>query len=122
MAVVVPSFVAGLASLPALALLMASHGIPERIERLIVLLPTGLKSGDGGPWSIRAESGLPGSIGCLYEVSCSREAPFIRGWLSKFALGDSARVNGDEFRALTLRATVRRQHADLRFPPWAAGF
>lgn len=83
-----------------IALLMASRH-PERIEQLIVLLPTGLK--ESGKWravGIQALVGLPGLNKFVYGKYLSR-APFIRGWLSKFALGDAAKVNEEMVRALT---------------------
>lgn len=75
-----------------IALLLASRH-PEKIERLILLLPTGLK--ESGKWraaGMVALVGLPGLNRFVYHNYLSRPA-FIRGWLSRFALGDSSRVN-----------------------------
>jgi pimeloyl-ACP methyl ester carboxylesterase len=83
-----------------IALLMASRH-PERIERLIVLLPTGLK--ESGKWraaGMVALVGLPGLNRFVYRNYLSR-APFIRGWLTKFALGDGSRLTEEMVRALT---------------------
>jgi pimeloyl-ACP methyl ester carboxylesterase len=44
--------------------------------------------------------GLPGLNKFVYGKYLSR-ATFIRGWLSKFALGDPARMNEEMVRALT---------------------
>ncbi len=49
---------------------------------------------------IRALVGLPGLNKFVYGKYLSR-APFIRGWLSKFALGDSSRMTEEMVRALT---------------------
>lgn len=83
-----------------IALLMASRH-PERIQRLIVLLPTGLK--ESGKWratGIAALAGLPFINRFVYRNYLSR-SPFIRGWLSKFALGDPARINEEMVNVLT---------------------
>jgi haloalkane dehalogenase len=98
-----------------IALLMASRH-PERIERLIVLLPTGLK--ESGKWraaGIGAMAGLPGLNRFVYRNYLSR-APFIRGWLTKFALGDSSRMNEEMVRMLTTCARQSgAEHAILGF-------
>lgn len=44
--------------------------------------------------------GLPGLNRFVYRNYLSR-APFIRGWLTKFALGDPSRLNEEMVRALT---------------------
>ncbi|MGA7395372.1 MAG: alpha/beta hydrolase [Terrimicrobiaceae bacterium] len=83
-----------------IALLVASRH-PERVRRLILLLPTGLK--ESGKWSAAgmvALVGLPGINRFIYRNYLSR-APFIRGWLTKFAMGDPSRVNEEIVRALT---------------------
>ncbi|MET0253322.1 MAG: alpha/beta hydrolase [Terrimicrobiaceae bacterium] len=83
-----------------IALLMASRH-PDRVERLILLLPTGLKeSSKWSPAGMVALVGLPGLNRFVYRNYLSR-APFIRGWLTKFALGDPSRVNEEMVRALT---------------------
>ncbi|CAN5650970.1 alpha/beta hydrolase [soil metagenome] len=86
-----------------IALLLASRH-PERIEKLIVLLPTGLK--ESGKWraaGMVALVGLPGLNRFVYRNYLSR-APFIRGWLTKFALGDASRLTEEMVRALTICA------------------
>jgi pimeloyl-ACP methyl ester carboxylesterase len=98
-----------------IALLMASRH-PERVERLILLLPTGLK--ESGKWSaagIVALVGLPGLNRFVYRNYLSR-APFIRGWLTKFALGDPSRVNEEMVRMLTTCAQqAGAEHAIFGF-------
>ena len=74
---------------------------PERIERLLVLLPTGLK--ESAKWravGMMALMGLPGLNRFVYRNYLSRP-PFIRGWLARFALGDPARVNEEMVRVLS---------------------
>jgi pimeloyl-ACP methyl ester carboxylesterase len=83
-----------------IALLLASRH-PESVRRLILLLPTGLK--ESGKWSAAgmvALMGLPGLNRFVYRNYLSR-APFIRGWLAKFALSDPAQMNEEMVRALT---------------------
>jgi pimeloyl-ACP methyl ester carboxylesterase len=83
-----------------IALLMASRH-PERVRRLILLLPTGLK--ESGKWSAAsmvALVGLPGLNRFVYRNYLSR-TPFIRGWLTKFALSDPSHMNEEMVRALT---------------------
>jgi pimeloyl-ACP methyl ester carboxylesterase len=83
-----------------IALLLASRH-PERVSRLILLLPTGLKeSGKWGASGMVALVGLPGLNRFVYRNYLSRAA-FIRGWLTKFALGDPSRLNEEMVRALT---------------------
>lgn len=75
-----------------IALLLASRH-PERVERLVVMLPTGLR--ESGKWSAAGMSALarlPGLNRFVYRNYLSR-APFVRGWLSRFALGDPSRLN-----------------------------
>lgn len=89
-----------------IALLLASRH-PERIERLILLLPTGLK--ESGKWravGIGAMARLPILNRFVYRNYLSR-APFLRGWLARFALGDPARVNEEMVRVLS---TCAQQH------------
>ncbi|HVQ21231.1 MAG TPA: alpha/beta hydrolase [Terrimicrobiaceae bacterium] len=83
-----------------LALLLASRH-PEHVERLVLLLPTGLKG--AGKWAATGMATLvrlPGFNRFVYRNYLSR-APFIRGWLTKFALGNPARMNEEMVRALT---------------------
>ncbi len=83
-----------------IALLLASRH-PERIERLVVLLPTGLR--ESGKWraaGMHALARLPGLNRFVYRNYLSR-APFVRGWLARFALGDPSRVNEEMVRAFT---------------------
>ena len=59
--------------------------------------------------------GLPGLNRFVYRNYLSR-APFIRGWLTKFALGDPSRLNEEMVRALTTCAQqVGAEHAILVF-------
>ena len=98
-----------------IALLLASRH-PERIERLVVLLPTGLK--ESGKWraaGIGALAGLPGLNRFVYRNYLSR-APFLRGWLARFALADPSRVNEEMVRMLTTCAQQSgAEHAILGF-------
>lgn len=98
-----------------IALLLASRH-PERVERLVVLLPTGLK--ESGKWraaGIGAMAGLPGLNRFVYRNYLSR-APFVRGWLSKFALGDPSRLTEEMVRMLTTCARQSgAEHAILGF-------
>jgi len=83
-----------------IALLLASRH-PELVERLIVALPTGLR--ESGKWravGMVALAGLPGLNRFVYQNYLAR-APFIRGWLSKFALGDASRITEEMVRAFT---------------------
>ena len=101
-----------------LALLLASRH-PERVERLVLLLPTGLKG--AGKWAATGMATLvrlPGFNRFVYRNYLSR-APFIRGWLTKFALGDPSRMNEEMVRALT---TCAQQPAlNTRFSASSAG-
>jgi hypothetical protein len=59
--------------------------------------------------------GLPGLNRFVYRNYFSR-APFIRGWLTKFALGDPSRLNEEMVRALTTCAQqVGAEHAIFGF-------
>ncbi len=83
-----------------IALLMASRH-PERVGRLIVLLPTGLR--ESGKWramGMVALARLPGLNRFVYRNYLSHP-PFIRGWLSRFALGDPTRVTEEMVRMLS---------------------
>ena len=102
-----------------IALLMASRH-PERVERLILLLPTGLK--ESGKWSagVVALVGLPGLNRFVYRNYLSR-APFIRGWLTQVCAGRSlADERGNGARIDNLCAAVRRGARHLRLSSRAA--
>jgi haloalkane dehalogenase len=65
-------------------LLAARH--PELLSRLVLFLPTGLK--EAGNWramGMLALSGIPGVRRFVYRNYLAR-APFIRAWLTRFAL------------------------------------
>jgi pimeloyl-ACP methyl ester carboxylesterase len=98
-----------------IALLLASRH-PERVRRLILLLPTGLK--EFGKWraaGMVALVRLPGVNRFVYRNYLSR-APFIRGWLMKFGLSDASRINEEMVRALTTCAQQPgAEHAIFRF-------
>jgi pimeloyl-ACP methyl ester carboxylesterase len=83
-----------------IALLLASRH-PERVERLVLLLPTGLKeAGTRTAAGMATLIRLPGFNRFVYRNYLSR-APFIKGWLTKFALGNPARMTEEMVRALT---------------------
>lgn len=98
-----------------IALLLASRH-PERIERLILLLPTGLK--ESGRWreiGIGALARLPVLNRFVYRNYLSRP-PFLRGWLTRFALGDSSRLTEEMVRVLSTCAQLPgAEHAILGF-------
>jgi len=98
-----------------IALLLASRH-PERISRVVALLPTGLK--ESGKWraaGMVALVGLPGLNRFVYQNYLSRP-PFIRGWLSRFALGDASRVNEEMVRVLsTCARQAGAEHAIFGF-------
>jgi pimeloyl-ACP methyl ester carboxylesterase len=97
-----------------IALLLASRH-PERVGRLILLLPTGLKSEKWNSAGMVALLGLPGLNRFVYRNYLSR-APFIRGWLTKFALGDPSRMNEEMVRALaTCAQQPGAEHAIFGF-------
>lgn len=97
-----------------IALLLASRH-PERVGRLVLLLPTGLKSGKWSAAGMVALLGLPGLNRFVYRNYLSR-APFIRGWLTKFALGDPSRMNEEMVRALaTCAQQAGAEHAIFGF-------
>ncbi|HEY5811806.1 MAG TPA: alpha/beta hydrolase [Terrimicrobiaceae bacterium] len=98
-----------------IALLLASRH-PELIGQLILLLPTGLKeSGTWGASGVVALVGLPGLNRFVYRNYLSR-APFIRGWLTKYALGNPSQVNEEMVRALTTCAQqAGAEHAIFGF-------
>ena len=59
--------------------------------------------------------GLPGLNRFVYRNYLSR-APFIRGWLTKFALGDPSRMNEEMVRALaTCAQQAGAEHAIFGF-------
>lgn len=83
-----------------IALLLAARH-PELIARLIVFLPTGLK--EAGKWramGMLAISGIPGVSRFVYRNYLARP-PFIRGWLTRFALADPAALTEEMVAILT---------------------
>lgn len=98
-----------------IALLLASRH-PERVARLIVLLPTGLK--EAGKWralGIGALARIPGLYRFVYRNHLSR-VPFLRGWLTKFALGDPSRRHEEMVQMLASCAQQPgAEHAILGF-------
>lgn len=98
-----------------IALLLASRH-PERIARLILLLPTGLR--ESGRWraaGLGLLAGFPGLNAFIYRNYFSRQ-PFVRGWLSKVALADPARLTEEMVRALsTCAQQCGAEHAILAF-------
>lgn len=92
-----------------IALLLASRH-PERVERLVVLLPTGLReAGKGRAPGLGVLARLPGLRRLVYRNQLAR-APFLRGWLTKFALGDPARC--DEEMVHMLASCAQQPGAD----------
>ncbi|TSA35848.1 MAG: alpha/beta hydrolase [Verrucomicrobiaceae bacterium] len=86
-------------------LLAARH--PELVSRLVVFLPTGLK--ESGKWramGMLALSGIPGVSRFVYRNYLAR-APFIRGWLTRFALVDPASLTDEMVEIL---ATCAQQY------------
>ena len=97
-----------------IALLMASRH-PERVSRLILLLPTGLKEPENGV--LRHGCTCRARPEPLRLSKLSFPSPFIRGWLTKFALEIPSRLNEEMVRALTTCAQqVGAEHAILDFP------
>ena len=98
-----------------ITLLLASRH-PERVGRLFVLLPTGLR--ESGKWramGMVALARLPGLNRFVYHNYLARTA-FVRGWLSKFALGDASKVNEEMVRTLTTCARqTGAEHAIFGF-------
>jgi pimeloyl-ACP methyl ester carboxylesterase len=105
-----------------IALLMASRH-PERVRRLILLLPTGLK--ESGKWSAAgmiALAGLPGVNRFVYRNYLSR-APFIRGWLRQVCDGRSLPgERGNRARINHLRPATRRRTRHFRISSRSARF
>lgn len=98
-----------------IALLLAgSH--PESVSRLILILPTGLKeSGNWRAMGMQALSGLPGVNRFVYRNYLARTS-FIRGWLSRFALGDPAKLTDEMVNILSTCAhQYGAEHAILGF-------
>ena len=95
-------------------LLAASH--PESVSQLILLLPTGLKeSGNWRAMGMQALSGLPGVNRFVYRNYLARTS-FIRGWLSRFALSDPARLTDEMVHILSTCAhQYGAEHAILGF-------
>lgn len=83
-----------------IALLLASRH-PERVERLVTLLPTGLK--ESGKWravGMNALARLPAINRFVYQNYLSRPV-FLRGWLQRFALGDPSRASEEMVHVLS---------------------
>jgi haloalkane dehalogenase len=98
-----------------IALLMASRH-PERVSRLIVLLPTGLREvGKGRATGVATLARLPGLNRFVYRNYLSREQ-FLRGWLARFALGDPSRATDEMVHMLaTCAQQPGAEHAFLGF-------
>ena len=95
-------------------LLAARH--PDLVSRMILFLPTGLKeSGNWRAMGILALSGIPGVRRFVYRNYLSR-APFIRAWLTRFALTDPGALTEE---MVTILSTCAQQygaeHAILGF-------
>ena len=95
-------------------LLAARH--PELLSRLVLFLPTGLKeSGNWRAMGIMALSNIPGMRGFVYRNYLSR-APFIRAWLTRFALTNPESLTEE---MVTILSTCAQQygaeHAILGF-------
>ena len=95
-------------------LLAARH--PELVSRLILFLPTGLKeTGNWRAMGMLGLRGIPGVRRFVYRNYLSR-APFIRDWLTRFALTDPASVTEE---MVTILSTCAQQygaeHAILGF-------
>jgi len=89
-----------------IALLLAARH-PELVSRLIVFLPTGLK--EAGKWramGMLALSGIPGLSRFVYRNYLARP-PFIRGWLTRFALADPASLTEE---MVSILATCAQQY------------
>lgn len=95
-------------------LLAARH--PELLSRLVLFLPTGLKeSGNWRAMGVLGISGLPGVRRFVYRNYLSR-APFIRAWLTRFALTNPEALTEE---MVTILSTCAQQygaeHAILGF-------
>lgn len=95
-------------------LLAASH--PESVSRLVLVLPTGLR--ESGKWramGMQALSGLPGINRFVYRNYLARTS-FIRGWLTRFALSNPARLTDEMVHILSTCAhQYGAEHAILGF-------
>ncbi len=95
-------------------LLAARH--PELVGRLILFLPTGLK--ESGKWramGMLALSGIPGAGRFVYRNYLAR-APFIRAWLTRFALTDPASLTEEMVSIFsTCAQQYGAEHAILGF-------
>jgi len=95
-------------------LLAARH--PELLSRLVLFLPTGLKeSGNWRAMGMLALSGIPGVRQFLYRNYLAR-APFVRAWLTRFALANPESLTEE---MVTILSTCAQQygaeHAILGF-------
>lgn len=95
-------------------LLAARH--PELLSRLIVFLPTGLK--EAGNWramGMLALSGIPGVRRFVYRNYLARP-PFIRAWLTRFALTNPESLTEEMVSILsTCAMQYGAEHAILGF-------
>ena len=98
-----------------LSLLLAARH-PELLSQLVLLLPTGLKeSGNWRALGIMSLSGIPWVRRFVYRNYLSR-APFIRAWLTRFALTNPGALTEE---MVTILSTCAQQygaeHAILGF-------
>ncbi|MBE2203307.1 MAG: alpha/beta hydrolase [Chthoniobacterales bacterium] len=98
-----------------LSLLLAARH-PELLSQLIVFLPTGLK--EAGKWramGILALSGIPGLRQFVYRNYLARP-PFIRAWLTRFALTNPESLTEEMVSILsTCAMQYGAEHAILGF-------
>ena len=95
-------------------LLAARH--PELLSRLIVFLPTGLKeTGNWRAMGMLALSGIPGVRRFVYRNYLARP-PFIRAWLTRFALTNPDSLTEEMVSILsTCAMQYGAEHAILGF-------
>lgn len=95
-------------------LLAARH--PELVGRMVLFLPTGLKeSGNWRAMGMLALTGIPGVRRFVYRNYLARP-PFIRGWLTRFALADPASLTEEMVSIFsTCAQQYGAEHAILGF-------
>ncbi|MEI6278913.1 MAG: alpha/beta hydrolase [Verrucomicrobiae bacterium] len=95
-------------------LLAARH--PERVSRLVLFLPTGLKEfRNWRAMGMLALGGIPGVSRFVYRNYLAR-SPFIRRWLTRIALVDPASLTEEMVAILTTCAQqYGAEHAILGF-------